>query len=60
MSDMQNGDLGGKPETLITERSDERIAQIPPHSSTVHTATRYRRKVEPSNRYTPGTSSNLS
>ena len=60
LSELQNGDFGGKPETLVTERSDDKITQIAPHSSTVHTTTRYGRKVKPPNRYTPSTSSNLS
>ena len=60
VSELQNGDLGGNPETLVTERSDEIITQIQSHSSTMHTTTRYGRIVKPPNRYTPGTSSNLS
>ena len=60
MSELPNGDLGGNPETLVNEISDESITQNQPHSSTVHNTTRYARKVKPPNRYAPGTSSNLS
>ena len=60
VSELQNGDIGGNPETLVTERSDESITQTQPHSSTVHTTIRYGRKVKPLNRYTPDTSINLS
>ena len=60
VSEWPNGDLGGNPETLVNENSDESITQNQPHSSTVHTTTRYGRKVKPPNRYAPGTSSNLS
>ena len=60
MSESQNGDLGGNPETLVTERSGESITQTQLHSSAVYTTSRYGRKVKPPNRYTPGTSSNLS
>ena len=59
VKELQNGDLGGNPDTLVTERSDESITQIAPHSSTVHTTTRYGRNVKPPNRYIPCTSSNL-
>ena len=58
--ELKNGDLGGNPETLVTERSNEKITHIPSHSLTVHTTTRYGRKVKSPNRFTPGTSSNLS
>ena len=60
VSELQNSELGGNPETLVTEVSDECITQTQPHSSTVHTTTRYGRKVKPPNSYTPGTSSILS
>ena len=60
VSELPNGDLGGNPETLVNEISDESITQNQPHSSSVHTTTRYGRKVKPPNRYAPGTSSNLS
>ena len=45
MSELQNGDLGCNPETLVTERYDESITQTQPHSSTVHTTTKYGRKI---------------
>ena len=60
VSELENGDLGGNPETWVTERPDESITQIQWSSSTVHTTTRYGRKMEPLNRYIPGKSSNLS
>ena len=60
MSEFPNGDLCRNPETLVTEISDKSITQNQPHSSTVHTTTRYGRKVKPPNRYASGTSSNLS
>ena len=60
VSELQNGDLGGNPGTLVTERSDKSITQIPLQNSTVQTTIRYGRKVEPPNRYTQGMSSNLS
>ena len=60
VSELPNGDLGGDPETLVNEISEESLTQNQPHSSTVHTTTRYARKVKPPSRYAPGTSSNLS
>ena len=60
VSELQNGDFCVNPETLVTERSDERITQISAHSSTVHAMTRYGRKMKLLNRYKPGMSSNLS
>ena len=39
VSELHNGDLGGFPETLVTERSDEIITKSQPRSSTVHTTT---------------------
>ena len=60
MSELPTGDLGGNPETLLNEISDESITLNQSHSSTVHTKTRYGRKVKPPNKYAPGTSSNLS
>ena len=60
VGELPNCDLGGRPETLVNEISDESIAQNQPHSSTVHTTTRYGQKVKPRNRYAPGKSSNLS
>ena len=60
VSKLPNGDLGGNPETLVYEISDESITQNQPHSSTVHTTTRYGRKVKSPNRYAPGTSRILS
>ena len=60
VSEFPNGDLCRNPETLVTEISDKSITQNQPHSSTVHTTTRYGRKVKPPNRYASGTSSNLS
>ena len=47
-------------ETLLIDRSDETKTPIRPHSSTVHTTTENKRKVKPPDRYTPGTSSNVS
>ena len=41
VSELPNGDLGGNPETLVNEISDESITQNQPHSSSVHTTTRY-------------------
>ena len=58
--ELQNGDLGSNPETLVTERSGEKKTQFSPSSSTVHATTRNGRKVKLPHRYTPGTSSNLS
>ena len=60
IDELPNSDLGGNPETLVNEISEESLTQNQPHSSTVHTTTRYGRKIMPSNRYAPGTSSNLS
>ena len=44
VSELPNGDLGGNPEILVNEISDESITQNKPHSSTVHTTTRYDEK----------------
>ena len=60
IDELPNGDLGGNPETLVNEISEESLTQNHPHSSPVHTTTRYGRKIMPPNRYAPGTSSNLS
>ena len=60
LSELPNSDLGGNAEILVTEISDEIITQNQPHSSTMHTTTRYGRKLKQPNRYAIGTSSNLS
>ena len=60
MSELQNVDLNGNPETFATEKSLESIAETQSHSSNVLTTTRYRRKVKTPNRYTSGTSKYLS